>query len=60
DRVIDIDLLLCFDSDGTPVVLDTPELTLPHPLMQERDFVMKPLMEIAPEIPHAFSTLRPL
>ncbi|MGI6794325.1 2-amino-4-hydroxy-6-hydroxymethyldihydropteridine diphosphokinase [Bacteroides sp. KG68] len=50
DRVIDIDLLLCFDSDGTPVVLDTPELTLPHPLMQERDFVMKPLMEIAPEV----------
>ena len=33
DRVIDIDLLLCFADDGTPVLLDTPELKLPHPLM---------------------------
>lgn len=49
DRMIDIDLLLCFADDGTPVLLDTPELKLPHPLMQERDFVMRPLAEIAPE-----------
>ena len=47
DRVIDIDLLLCFADDGTPVLLDTPELKLPHPLMQERRFVMEPLAEIA-------------
>lgn len=46
DRVIDIDLLLAFADDGTPIVLDTPELKLPHPLMQERDFVMLPLAEI--------------
>ncbi|MFS2583733.1 2-amino-4-hydroxy-6-hydroxymethyldihydropteridine diphosphokinase [Bacteroides uniformis] len=52
DRVIDIDLLLCFAGDGTPVLLDTPELKLPHPLMQERDFVMRPLAEIAPEVVH--------
>ncbi len=49
DRVIDIDLLFCLESDGAPVVLHTPELTLPHPLMLQRDFVMKPLAEIAPE-----------
>lgn len=49
DRLIDIDLLLCFTPDGTPVEVDTPELKLPHPLMQERDFVMRPLAEIAPE-----------
>lgn len=49
DRLIDIDLLLCFTPDGTPVTVDTPELKLPHPLMQERDFVMRPLAEIAPE-----------
>ena len=52
DRVIDIDLLLCFADDGTPVLLDTPELKLPHPLMQERRFVMEPLAEIASGVVH--------
>lgn len=52
DRVIDIDLLLCFATDGTPLLLDTPELRLPHPLMHERRFVMEPLAEIAPEVVH--------
>lgn len=47
DRVIDIDLLLYDD-----LILDTPALKLPHPLMHERGFVMKPLVEIAPEIMH--------
>lgn len=42
DRLIDIDILL-YDN----LVLQTPELTIPHPLMTERDFVMKPLIEIA-------------
>ena len=51
DRLIDIDLLLCFEDDGTPIVVDTPELKLPHPLMQERDFVMKPLREIFKSLP---------
>ena len=46
DRLIDIDLLLCFDAAGHPVRMSTPQLTLPHPLMQEREFVMKPLREI--------------
>lgn len=52
DRLIDIDLLLAFRDDGTPVLLDTPELKLPHPLMHERDFVMRPLREIAPDVVH--------
>ena len=52
DRVIDIDLLLCFADDGTPVLLDTPELKLPHPLMHERRFVLEPLAEIAPDLVH--------
>lgn len=47
DRVIDIDLLLCGD-----LILDTPILKLPHPLMQERRFVMEPLAEIAPDVMH--------
>lgn len=43
DRTIDIDLL--WKSDETA---DTEELTLPHPRMKERIFVMEPLAEIAP------------
>ena len=45
DRPIDIDILLYDD-----LHIDTPELTVPHPLMWERDFVMIPLKEIAPDI----------
>lgn len=41
DRPIDIDLLLYDD-----LKLSTPKLTLPHPHMYERDFVMIPLREI--------------
>ena len=47
ERNIDLDLLLYED-----VVMDTPELKLPHPDMQNRDFVLLPLDEIAPEIIH--------
>ncbi len=50
-RVIDIDLLL-FLRDGEAVVMHTPELTLPHPAMHERGFVLVPLTEIAPGLPH--------
>lgn len=49
-RIIDLDLLLV-DS----VVLDTPELTLPHPALAERRFVLEPLAEIAPEMRHPVS-----
>ena len=52
DRLIDIDLLLCYDPDGAPLLLDLPELKLPHPLMHQRSFVMQPLAEIAPGIVH--------
>ena len=45
DRLIDIDILL-YDT----LHITTPELTIPHPLMWERDFVMIPLREIAPDI----------
>lgn len=42
DRIIDIDILM-YDS----LVIDTPELTIPHPLMRQRPFVMEPLKQIA-------------
>lgn len=41
DRPIDIDILLYGDA-----VIDEPDLKIPHPRMQERDFVMRPLREI--------------
>ena len=44
DRPIDIDILLYGD-----LSMDTPELTIPHPLMREREFVMRPLAEIFPQ-----------
>ncbi|NWG31962.1 MAG: 2-amino-4-hydroxy-6-hydroxymethyldihydropteridine diphosphokinase [Rhodocyclaceae bacterium] len=44
-RTLDLDLLLCGD-----LVLDSPELTLPHPRMTERAFVLAPLAEIAPTL----------
>ena len=45
DRLIDIDILL-YDN----LVMETPELTIPHPLMYQRQFVMEPLAQIAPEL----------
>lgn len=41
DRIIDIDILLYDD-----ITLNDTDLVIPHPLMRERDFVMKPLNEI--------------
>ena len=41
DRPIDIDILLYDD-----LTIDEPDLKIPHPLMQQRDFVMRPLNEI--------------
>jgi 2-amino-4-hydroxy-6-hydroxymethyldihydropteridine diphosphokinase len=42
-RLVDIDLLLYGQQ-----TIDTPELTVPHPRMAERPFVLAPLAEIAP------------
>ncbi|MGD0648797.1 MAG: 2-amino-4-hydroxy-6-hydroxymethyldihydropteridine diphosphokinase, partial [Acidobacteriaceae bacterium] len=46
-RIIDLDLLLYND-----LTLQTPELTLPHPALHERRFVLAPLAEIAPNLQH--------
>ncbi len=46
-RLIDIDILMYDD-----VVLNTPILTLPHPRMHERGFVLLPMMDIAPDLVH--------
>ncbi len=44
DRIIDIDILLYDD-----IRINTPELTIPHPLIHKRDFVLIPLKEILPQ-----------
>ena len=41
DRIIDIDILLYDD-----IKVNEPDLVIPHPLMEEREFVMVPLKEI--------------
>jgi len=46
-RTIDIDILLFGET-----ILDSPELTIPHPAMHQRRFVLEPLAEIAPEVWH--------
>ncbi len=46
-RAIDLDLLAYDDR-----LLETPRLTLPHPRMQERAFVLAPLAQIAPDWRH--------
>jgi 2-amino-4-hydroxy-6-hydroxymethyldihydropteridine diphosphokinase len=46
-RVLDLDLLMADDQ-----VLHTPTLTVPHPAMAKRRFVLAPLAEIAPGLRH--------
>ncbi|MDR0574838.1 MAG: 2-amino-4-hydroxy-6-hydroxymethyldihydropteridine diphosphokinase [Tannerella sp.] len=47
DRIIDIDVLLYDD-----LMMRTPKLTIPHPLLHRRIFVLQPLFEIAPDVVH--------
>ncbi|HEY7118133.1 MAG TPA: 2-amino-4-hydroxy-6-hydroxymethyldihydropteridine diphosphokinase [Tepidisphaeraceae bacterium] len=46
-RTIDLDLLLYGDR-----AIDAPGLTVPHPLMHQRRFVLEPLAQIAPQVVH--------
>ncbi len=47
DRLIDLDILM-YDN----LILDQPTLTIPHPLLAVRDFVLLPLSEMAPDLVH--------
>ncbi|MDR3653914.1 MAG: 2-amino-4-hydroxy-6-hydroxymethyldihydropteridine diphosphokinase [Paludibacter sp.] len=53
DRLIDIDILL-YDN----FTIDQPTLKIPHPLLVERDFVLIPLAEIAPDLIHPVTKVR--
>ena len=46
-RIIDLDILLYGNK-----IIKTKDLTIPHPLIRERFFVLKPLAEIAPNLVH--------
>lgn len=46
-RIIDLDILLYNDS-----VINHPDLIVPHPRLVERQFILRPLLEIAPNIIH--------
>ena len=46
-RLIDVDILFYADH-----IMNTPELTIPHPHLTERAFVLVPLAEIAPKLVH--------
>ena len=59
-RPLDMDILLAYEvghlrliTEGAmPIMLDTPELTVPHPKMTERAFVLYPLRDLAPDVVH--------
>jgi 2-amino-4-hydroxy-6-hydroxymethyldihydropteridine diphosphokinase len=51
-RTLDLDLLLVLDSGAEAVIFESPTLTLPHPEIVSRGFVLQPLVEIAPELRH--------
>lgn len=66
DRQLDIDLIAIDPgtapgdhSPASSLVIDTPELTLPHPRMHLRDFVLIPLAETAPAWRHPLLHLTP-
>lgn len=46
-RILDLDILL-YDN----LIYEGPDLKIPHPLMHLREFVLKPLSEIAPDVVH--------
>ena len=49
-RTIDVDIIFYGD-----MIMQTPELTIPHPRLEERAFVLIPLLEIAPDLRHPVS-----
>jgi 2-amino-4-hydroxy-6-hydroxymethyldihydropteridine diphosphokinase len=47
-RTLDVDVIAVWEDDGTAIVSDDPELTLPHPRAHQRAFVLRPWLDIAP------------
>ncbi|MGB0125160.1 MAG: 2-amino-4-hydroxy-6-hydroxymethyldihydropteridine diphosphokinase [Silvibacterium sp.] len=53
-RTLDLDILLIFrvEDDGDAIVCESPTLTVPHPEIANRRFVLQPLVELEPELQH--------
>ncbi len=51
-RSIDVDILMFVSGETEDTVVDSKELSIPHPAMHQRRFVLEPLAEIAPDIVH--------
>jgi 2-amino-4-hydroxy-6-hydroxymethyldihydropteridine diphosphokinase len=45
-RTLDVDVIAVWDDDGTPVILDDPDLTVPHPRAHLRAFVLRPWLDV--------------
>lgn len=54
DRLVDIDIMAIDE-----MVIDTPVLQVPHPHLHERDFFLRPLMQLAPDWRHPVKGLTP-
>ena len=52
DRLVDIDIVAIND-----MVIDTPVLQVPHPHLPDRDFFLKPMMQLAPDWCHPVTGL---
>jgi len=55
NRSIDLDIILAKESDGQPIQQNSKALTIPHPRMLERDFVLCPATDVAPDWTHPVS-----
>ena len=52
DRLVDIDIVAIGD-----LIIDTPTLQVPHPHLSEREFFLKPMMDLAPNWCHPVTGL---
>ncbi len=54
DRLVDIDIVAIDD-----MIIDTPTLQVPHPHLAERDFFLRPMLQLAPRWQHPVTGLTP-
>jgi len=47
-RTLDVDVIAVWADDGTPLIVDDPDLTLPHPRAHLRAFVLRPWLDVQP------------
>ncbi len=52
DRTLDIDIIYIDN-----LIIDTPELTIPHPRMNLREFVLRPVAELSPQWQHPITNM---